>query len=88
MNAALPCPFCWFAVDTDDDDTLYPSGICWRVENGIRHYILWKDRRDGVDGLVWGIHCNEHMGGCGAEMYGDSDEEVVKKWNRRAPTSP
>ena len=80
---ALPCPFCGKAVDFDDADTLYPSGICWREEHGFRHYVRWKDRRDG-DGNVWGMHCPEPAGGCGVEIHGDTKDEALAKWNRRA----
>lgn len=83
---ALPCPFCGHKADLDDDDTLYPSGIYWRETDGIRHYILLRNRQDG-DGQVWGMHCPEVAGGCGAEIDGDTKEEALEKWNRRVPSA-
>jgi hypothetical protein len=45
--------------------------------------MCWNDPR-GVHGQVWELGCLEHEGGCGATMTGDSREEVLAKWNRRA----
>ena len=57
----------------------------------MRHYMRWDDPR-GTHGQVWELGCLEHEGGCGATMTGDSREEVLAKWNRRAgapaPSTP
>lgn len=87
----LPCPFCGKKVDLEDPDTLYPSGIFWR--DGavpdmpqLRTYHGRRDRQEG-DGTCYGMHCPTPAGGCGAEIMGDSREEVVEAWNRRVPVT-
>lgn len=77
----LPCPFCGKPVNLNDDDTLYPTGQYWRVDDGIKHYIQHKDRQ-ADDNSVWGMHCSATSGGCGAEIHGDSKQETVDKWNK------
>jgi|LauGreDrversion4_2_1035121.scaffolds.fasta_scaffold361812_4 hypothetical protein len=32
---------------------------------------------------IWSVNCAEEVGGCSAQMFADSVEEVVKKWNKR-----
>lgn len=76
-----PCPFCGHEPQ-DLRDALHPSGIRWREDNGFRHYISHDDPRDGEQ--CWDMGCLEHEGGCGASISGDSREEVITKWNRRA----
>ena len=83
----LPCPFCGKRVDLDDDDTLYPTGIYWRITDGVRHYIRHKNRLPD-DNKVWGMHCPETSGGCGVEIHRDSREECIDAWNRRPNRSP
>lgn len=83
--AIKPCPFCGWAAPEDLDDVLYRSGSVWRLRaDGRRSYHAHRDRRPG-DHDVWELCCNESMGGCGAQMHGDSEAEVVALWNRRAP---
>jgi hypothetical protein len=41
------------------------------------------DAEEG-DGICYEMHCSVQAGGCGAEMHGDSKEEVLSKWNTRA----
>lgn len=79
---AKPCPFCGSKIDVTDHDTLYPSGVGWKEDDGLRHYVSLRD----VPKEQWCylIVCQEHYGGCGAEMIGDSIEETITKWNRRA----
>ena len=76
-----PCPFCGHTPQ-DLRDALHPSGIRWREDHGTRHYIGHSDPRDGE--RCWDMGCLEHEGGCGASISGDSRDEVVAKWNRRA----
>ncbi|MFA5920087.1 MAG: hypothetical protein WC856_02200 [Methylococcaceae bacterium] len=33
--------------------------------------------------LIWRAGCIESAGGCGAEVFGESWEEAIKKWNTR-----
>lgn len=86
--AILPCPFCGKAVDLEDQDTLYPSGTYWRdhKEHGLRTYHSRSTREEG-DGVCYGMHCPIPAGGCGAEIRGDSREEAIAAWSRRAPAS-
>jgi hypothetical protein len=83
MNELLPCPFCGREVEDDLEDTLYPSGTWWREEDGLRHYIGHQERKP-TDQPCWLMNCPESGGGCGAEIYGDTKEQVMAKWNRRA----
>ena len=87
----LPCPFCGKKADLDDPDTLYPSGIFWRdgAVPGmpeLRTYHRRQDRQEG-DGVCYAMHCPTPAGGCGAEIMGDSKEEVIEAWNRRVPAA-
>lgn len=83
MTKLLPCPFCGWSSDPDDlEDVVYPSGTMWREVGGRRTYFSYKERQDG-DNFCFVVVCNESMGGCGAEIFGDSEQEAVNKWNRR-----
>lgn len=81
-----PCPFCGHNVDMTDPDTLYPSGIGWKEfkngEDTMQSYHPYcevpKER------WCWDMHCVSTSGGCGALISGDSREEAIEKWNRRA----
>lgn len=77
-----PCPFCGMKAEIEDDDTLYPTGR-WREDDGFRHYLLPGDLRT-EHGKVWTMHCPTNYGGCGAQINGDSRDEAIVKWNRRA----
>lgn len=83
MEELLPCPFCGKPVDLNDADTLYPSGIYWRGDGETRHYIRHYERKPG-DSPVWGMHCPETSGGCGAEIEGHSKPDTIAAWNKRA----
>ena len=78
----LPCPFCGKQPDLNDPDTLYPSGIYWRITHGIKHYIMHKDR-EPADNKVWGMHCPETSSGCGVAINRDSAQETIDAWNKR-----
>lgn len=85
MQDNLPCPFCGKKVDLTDEDTIYPSGIYWRVfdeESSMRSYHSDRDCL-GTDGVCYAMHCPIPSGGCGAETMGDSKREALAAWNRR-----
>jgi uncharacterized protein (DUF1919 family) len=75
------CPFCGMEQNSEDEDTLYPSGTGWKISRGFRHYVSIFD----VPKEQWcyQVVCATTYGGCGAEVHGDSVEEAVAKWNRR-----
>ena len=81
----LPCPFCGKSATVEDADTLYPTGQYWRLEDGIKLYIRHKDRKI-EDQFVWGMHCPEASGGCGAEITADSKQDAINAWNKRLLT--
>lgn len=81
------CPFCGFVFPDDPDDLLdvvYRTGTVWRKAKYGRTYHASADFPGAVDGYCWKVLCNESMGGCGVEMHGDSQQEVIDKWNTRA----
>ena len=85
MSENKPCPFCGKAVDLNDPDTLYPSGILWREDpefDGMRSYHRFSERQEG-DQMCWQIVCPETAGGCGAEIHADTKVDALAKWNRR-----
>lgn len=82
LDSVKPCPFCGMKPDMNDPDTIYPSGTVWREELGFRSYHRFAERKEG-DGQCYVMNCCGQAGGCGAEMHGDSKEEVLSKWNRR-----
>lgn len=82
-----PCPFCGLTSDTEWEDTLYLSSG-WKDEDLcgdgtlVRHYVsIFDNTRHGMS---YGILCSTTYGGCGASITGDSVEEVIEKWNKRA----
>lgn len=77
----LACPFCGRLPDIDDGDTLYPSGTGWKLDDGFRHYVNFREVP--ADQWCYLMNCTESSGGCGAEMSGDSAAEAVSKWNQR-----
>lgn len=85
MTECKPCPFCGMKIDPEDIDTVYPSGTGWidvpMEEGGYRHYVLAS--QVPVEQWCYKIICNESYGGCSAEIYADSREEAVEKWNKR-----
>lgn len=82
INILKPCPFCGLQSHQDWDDTMHPSGVGWRDYPPFRHY-LGADQRHRWQGKCYEINCATQYGGCGANISGDSKEEVIEKWNRR-----
>lgn len=82
MQEAKPCPFCGMKNNLDID-TLYPSGIGWKEDNDIRHYVSIHQEELPREQWCYKVICNESYGGCGAEIHGDSAEEAINKWNKR-----
>ena len=77
-----PCPFCGKEVDMENGDTLYPSGVGWKLHpSGMRSYHSYKEVPK--EQWCWSMHCVETAGGCGAEVSGDTKQETIDKWNRR-----
>lgn len=78
------CTFCGKHPPDDLIDTLYPSGTYWHEEDGYRFYSHISDSDAATSGnLCWTMNCTENLGGCGANINGDSKKEVIDKWNRR-----
>lgn len=77
----LRCPFCGKLPDTEDPDTMHPSGVAWVDRGDLRTYCTIQDTPK--EQWCWLINCPESSGGCSATIYGDSQEEVVEKWNNR-----
>lgn len=83
MKDMKSCPFCGHPVDLDDQDTIYPNGIGWKDRpGGFRSYHSY--RLVPKEQWCYSIHCVTTSGGCGAKISGDSEEECIEKWNRRA----
>lgn len=76
----LPCPFCGYNLDSEDSDTIYPSGIGWKDEQYGRKYVNYREKHDG---LCHKVVCNTIYGGCGASIDEDSREEAIAAWNKR-----
>lgn len=78
------CPFCGKVPDLDEPDTLYPTGIVWKYNKEFDR-ISYHTRREmpDYDGQCYSLNCPTHLGGCGAEIHGDSIEEVKERWERR-----
>ena len=85
MSELNPCPFCDKATDLDDCDTLYPNGVYWYPDGDYgKHYSQSPTNHIGLAGNpCYKLVCDVVSGGCGAEMHGDSKQEVIDKWNRR-----
>ena len=86
-----PCPFCKKEMDATDPDTLHRSGTIWKTRGeSRREYVSFRTQmtfpeKDMNDYMGWcyEINCRTSSGGCGANISGDSQEEVINKWNRR-----
>jgi len=78
-----PCPFCGFQVE-DHVDMVYPSGIYWMFVDGYKSYMNFQSSLGHPGcGICYQVFCNPVMGGCGANMTGDSKEEAIENWDRR-----
>lgn len=90
MLTLKPCPFCGWEPPTYDPDSmldvLHKSGVWWGYSNisgfQIKTYRNHSNRRKD-DNPCWTINCTSNMGGCGARVEADSEEEVIAIWNRR-----
>lgn len=78
-----PCPFCGMEADEDCGDTLHPSGTGWKYRPDLRTRSYHDLREVPEEQWCYSLNCVLHHGGCGAEMTGDSREEVIAKWNKR-----
>lgn len=87
MTECKPCPFCGMNIDSEDIDTVYPSGTGWIdvewEEGSYRHYV--RAMEVPKEQWCYKVICNESYGGCAAEIHGDTIEDAIEKWNRRAP---
>lgn len=80
-----PCPFCGHQPE-DRRDFFHPTGTVWqdRLLNGRKFRTYHRHGTKEYDGRCWVLACLTHEGGCGAEMSGDSEEDTLERWNRRA----
>ena len=60
--------------------TVKPCPFCGLQMNDEDLEDVLHPQRDGL----WVISCIDVGGGCGVTMFGDSEAEVVEKWNRRS----
>lgn len=72
----LPCPFCGKKLDLLNPDTIYPSGVYWIDDKLVGYHIYSKYREQGSNSC-YVINCLPTIGGCGAEMHGDTKEETI-----------
>jgi hypothetical protein len=79
----LPCPFCGKPVDLEDNDTLYPSGTGWLLNEELQMRTYHSYTETPQEQWCYSMHCPEQAGGCGAEMHGDTRDEALAKWNKR-----
>lgn len=79
-----PCPFCGKKVDLEDQDTLYPSGTGWLFDEDLQMRTYHRMHEVPDNQRCYVMHCVLQAGGCGAEMHGDSRDEAIAAWNRRA----
>jgi len=83
----LPCPFCGHKCDMNEPDTLYPNGIYWRdsADTGRAYFGRTHKLFDPFTmKQCWQINCVTVSGGCGAQITGDSKNETIAMWQRRA----
>jgi hypothetical protein len=68
----LPCPFCGFQPDQNNDDCIYPA-----------ERPQYDEKTDSIYYRVYELVCYETGGGCGATILGDSPNDCIKRWNTR-----
>lgn len=73
------CPFCGVPAPDDLIDSLYPSGIYYRIEPEGWYSYHSHSNRNLTDIPMYKYVCK----GCEVEMSGHSKEEVLSKWNSR-----
>lgn len=88
INLLKDCQFCGKTPDNlDMHDVIYPTGTYWKPSKlGRRYGKEYFSRHDKPDDAfsIYGVHCTDNHGGCGAQITGDTFEDAVAKWNRRA----
>ena len=77
MNT-LSCPFCGSNIDVNDPDVLYPNTVGWKYDSELQCKTYHHYSEVAKDQWCYQIVCN-----CGAEMHGDTKEDVCFRWNRR-----
>ena len=83
LTEMKPCAHCGKPVDLTDNDTLYPNGAGYEIiEDGLLAYKPFRE----VPETQWcySMHCPVTSGGCGLSMPGNSRQEAIDKWNKRA----
>lgn len=73
----------WIApqIFLDGSDKLFvkPCPFCGKQMDATDLEDVLHPMRDGY----WQLSCIDVGGGCGVTMYGDSEKEVLAKWNQR-----
>lgn len=86
-------------IEDELNDSFHPTDMHWFKSPVHDHVLFNEDldcvhydphplqvvlERDITEyGRVWKFTCLETSGGCGVFITGDSEEEVMRKWNRR-----
>ena len=81
MQKLKPCPFCGHDPDMSDGDSLYPNGMGWKDEGEYRSY--HKALEVPKEQWCYVAGCSELSGGCSAEVFGDTMQEAIDRWNTR-----
>jgi hypothetical protein len=81
MQQPLSCPFCNHPVDLTDPDTLYPTGVGWLWDVSLKMRTYHTVREVPKAQWCYALHCLNLA--CGAEVHGDSKEDVMVRWSTR-----